>query len=158
MPLNILIAGCSIAGPTLATFLLLSPLSVAEKPHITIVERASTVRKEGQNVDIRHAGTTIINKLGLEKAIRAATTGEEGVQWVDNDNRVWASLAADKSSKSHSPTSDIEILRGSLAEILYKRSKTVSDEVKEEGGSGIEYIFGDYLSSIEEDGNKVNVV
>ncbi|KIW70825.1 hypothetical protein PV04_03063 [Phialophora macrospora] len=74
-PLKILIVGCSIAGPTLATFLRLSDLPASDKPHITVVERSSTIRKQGQNVDIRGGGVTIIRKLGVENVIRASTTG-----------------------------------------------------------------------------------
>ncbi|KAE9405792.1 oxidoreductase [Gymnopus androsaceus JB14] len=156
-PLNILIVGCSIAGPTLATFLLLSPLPASEKPHITILERSPALRVDGQNIDVRGTGVTIIRKLGLEAAVRASTTGEEGVQFVDRDNRIWAAFPADKSGKVSTPTSDIEILRGRLSELLWRRSKLVSEEVQREGGMGIEYIFGDYLDELEQDGEKVHV-
>lgn len=156
-PLNILIVGCSIAGPTLATCLLLSPTPASQKPRIIVLERASAHRAAGQNIDIRGSGLTILRKLGLEKIVRESTTGEEGVQLVDAQNRVWAQNAADNSEKWHSPTSDIEIIRGRLAEICYERSKTVSEDVKKEGGAGIEYIFGDYLDEIEQDGDQVNV-
>ncbi len=156
-PLNILIVGCSIAGPTLATFLLLSPLPPSEKPHITILERGSKIRKQGQNVDIRGAGVTIIRKLGLESAIRAADTGEIGVQFVDKENTIWTSNRADKTGQVSTPTADIEILRGTLADICYRRSLSVSEDVKREGGKGIEYLFGDSLDSIDQDGDRVNV-
>lgn len=156
-PLNILIVGCSVAGPTLATFLLLSPLPASQKPRITILERSSTLRTQGQNVDIRGAGLTIIRKLGLETVIRASTTGEEGVQFVDGENRVWGAFPADKSGRLQTPTSDIEILRGRLAEICWRRSKLVSEEVEREGGVGVEYVFGDYLEELEQDGSKVHV-
>ena len=157
-PLNILIVGNSIAGPTLATFLLLSPLPASQKPRITLLERSSENRRtRGQNIDIRGSGLTILRKLGIENIVRASTTGEEGVQLVDAQNRVWAQNAADTSEKWHSPTSDIEIMRGQLAEICYKRSQTVSDTVKKEGGAGIEYLFGDYLNEIDQDGNQVHV-
>lgn len=156
-PLNILIVGCSIAGPTLATFLLVSELPASQKPHITILERSPTVRKEGQNIDIRGSGITIMRRLGLETAIRASSTGEEGVQWVDEEDRVWIALAADKSGRQNTPTADVEILRGRLAQICYLRSKTISEEVKRDGGAGIEYIFGDYLDELEQDGSKVHV-
>jgi hypothetical protein len=71
----------------------------------------------------RGAGVMIIRKLGLETVIRASTTGEEGVQWVDGENRVWATFPADKSGRMQTPASDIEILRGRLAEIFSKRRK-----------------------------------
>ena len=156
-PLNILIVGCSVAGPTLASFLLLSPLPASEKPRITILERAHTIRMQGQNIDVRGAGVTIIRKLGLENVIRASTTGEEGVQMVDGKNRVWGQFAADKSGRTQTPTSDIEILRGRLAEICFTRSKLVSEEVQREGGEGIEYVFGDTLSELDQDGSQVHV-
>lgn len=156
-PLNILVIGCSIAGPTLATFLLLSELPASQKPHITILERSSAVRKEGQNIDIRGSGISIMRKLGLETAVRASTTGEDGVQWVDEKNRVWIELAADRTGRQSTPTADIEILRGHLAQLCYLRSKTVSEEVQKDGGAGIEYIFGDYLDELEQDSTKVRV-
>jgi len=156
-PLKILIVGCSVAGPLLATCLLISDLPAAEKPQITILERASGVRTQGQNVDVRGAGVTIIKKLGIEGLIRASTTGEEGVQFVDEHNRVWAAFGADKTGKTSTPTADIEILRGRLAEICYQRSRTISDQVQQQGGPGIGYIFGDYLDELEQNGDRVNV-
>ncbi|KAJ5153197.1 uncharacterized protein N7482_009675 [Penicillium canariense] len=158
-PPNILIVGCGIAGPTLASFLLLADIPAAQKPHITILERESTrsAHLRGQNIDIRGAGVTIIRKLGLEAQIRASTTGEEGVQLVDEHNRVWSQNRVDKTGKIQMPTSDIEILRGRLAELCWKNSQRVSAEAEREGAKGIEYIFGDYLDEIKQDANQVHV-
>ncbi|KAK2771762.1 pyridine nucleotide-disulfide oxidoreductase [Colletotrichum kahawae] len=127
-PLNILIVGCSIAGPTLATFLLLTETPASEKPHITILERAPVFRPQGQNIDVRGAGVTIIRKLGLEAAIRGATTGEEGVHFVDKNDQIWASFGADKSGRTQTPTSDIEILRGRMADLLYQKSRQLEQD------------------------------
>lgn len=156
-PLEILISGGGVAGFATASFLLLSPLPAGEKPHVTIVERASEPRAQGQNIDIRGEGLTVIRKLGLETAVRSSTTGEEGVKFVDKNNAVWATFAADKSGKVQTGTSDIEILRGTLTDILYRRCKNVSDAVKEEGGPGVDFIFGDYAESIDQDGPQVGV-
>lgn len=156
-PLEILIVGCSIAGPTLATCLLLSDLPASQKPHITLLERSPRVRKEGQNVDIRGAGVTIMKKLGMEKAVRARTTGEEGVQWVDDHNRICAAFAAGREGDASAPTAEIEILRGHLAEICFQRSKSVSDEVQEEGGKRIDFIFNDCLDELEQRNDQVHV-
>lgn len=152
--LDILVIGCSIAGPTLATFLLLSPLPKTERPRIVILERSSILRSQGQNIDIRGAGVTIIRKLGLETIVRASTTGEAGVQWVDSKNCVVAQFAA---ASGRAPTSDIEILRGRLADICFRRSKSISEELQRAGGAGIEYIFDDYVEDLEHNGDKVNV-
>jgi 2-polyprenyl-6-methoxyphenol hydroxylase-like FAD-dependent oxidoreductase len=157
-PLNILIVGCGIAGSTLASFLLLSDdTSAAEKPHITVLERSSAQRGQGQNIDIRGAGVTIARKLGLEAAIRRATTGEVGVQWVDGRNQIWAAFGADRSGKISTPTADIEIMRGRLAELCFERAKSISDDVKAQGGAGIEFIFGDSLATIAQDEKRVHV-
>ena len=156
-PQTILIVGAGVAGPALATFLLLSPLPASEKPHITLLERSTTISVNGQNIDVRGAGVTIIRKLGLENLIRSSTTGEEGVQIVDEQNRVCCSLAADKSGKLQTPTSDIEIMRGRLAEILNHRCENVSEQVKKNGGLGVEFVFGESIEEVEQDGEKVNV-
>lgn len=151
-PLEILICGSGVGGPALATFLLLQPLSVSELPHITIVERSPNPDNTyGQNVDIRGAGAAVIRKLGLESAIRAYSTGEEGAQFVDEQNRVWFAGAADKTGEVQTGTSDKEILRGDLARILADRLSEVSKGVEAEGGRGIEWIFGDTLASLDQD-------
>jgi 2-polyprenyl-6-methoxyphenol hydroxylase-like FAD-dependent oxidoreductase len=156
-PQNILIVGCSIAGPTFASFLLLSPLPVQEKPRITILEQAPSLRPQGQNIDIRTVGVAIMRKLGIESAVRAAFTGEEGVQFVDSQNRVWGGAAADKTGSSQTPTSDIEILRGSLAKICYQQCKKISGNIQAQGGAGVEFIFGDTLDELAQDGDRVQV-
>ncbi|PSR99096.1 hypothetical protein BD289DRAFT_458670 [Coniella lustricola] len=156
-PLEILIVGCSIAGPALATCLLLSDVPVSQKPHITVLERSNGMRTEGQNIDVRGAGVTILRRLGIEKAVRAKTTREEGVRMVDSRNRTWGQFVADKSGKTSTPTADIEILRGTLAKILFQRARSVSDAVQAEGGHGVEFVWADTLDAIEQDGLKVHV-
>lgn len=156
-PLNILIIGASIAGPTLATLLLTTSLPAAQKPHITLLERSPSLRMEGQNIDIRGAGITIMRHLGIEKRVRAGVTGEEGVRFVDKHNRVWGEFRADRSGKTSTPTADVEILRGTLAEILMARARGVSEEVQAAGGRGVDFLFGDSLDRIEQDGAGVAV-
>ncbi|KAK5992141.1 FAD-dependent monooxygenase asL6 [Cladobotryum mycophilum] len=131
---EILIVGCSIAGP-----------------------RSSNFCVQGQNVDVRAVGVTVIRTLDLETAVRASHTGEIGTKWVDKKNRVWASFAVDPSGKLQTPTSDIEIMRGRLSKLCWERSQYVSEKVKAEGGAGVDYIFGDYIQELEQDGDKVHV-
>ncbi|KAM3481527.1 hypothetical protein MY8738_004466 [Beauveria namnaoensis] len=154
---NILIVGCGIAGSALASFLLLDANDVQKrKMRITILERASELRPYGQNIDVRGYGVDMLRRLGLEDAVRASTTDEEGVQLVDAYHRIWASIGTDKTGKTQTPTSDIEILRGQLAQLCWKRSMQLSDDCKASGGHGIHYIFGDCLSDIEQAGDKVH--
>ncbi|KAH0396072.1 hypothetical protein KCU89_g9681, partial [Aureobasidium melanogenum] len=122
---HILIVGCGIAGPVLTSLLLSSHNSIATLPHITILERNTTALGSGQNIDIRGVGKHVIEKLGLTQEIKSATTGEEGVKFVDAKNRIWAQFAADKTGKVETGTSDVEILRGRLAEILLKQVKAL---------------------------------
>lgn len=154
-PPRILIVGCGIAGPTLASFLLLADIPSSQKPRITILERESSSKAHlrGQNIDIRGAGVTIIRKLGLEAQIRAATTGEEGVRLVDAQNQIWSENRADRTGKIQTPTADIEILRGTLAELCWRNSQRIAAQV----GLEIEYIFGDYLEDIRQDDKCVRV-
>ncbi|KAF2152742.1 2-polyprenyl-6-methoxyphenol hydroxylase-like oxidoreductase [Myriangium duriaei CBS 260.36] len=151
MPLSLLIIGTGVAGPTLATLLLSLPARL--RPSITLLERSPTLRSQGQNVDVRGAGVGVIRRLGLEATIRASTTDEIGVQWVDGQNRAWSQLEADRTGRVQTGTSDIEILRGRLAEILFEKCRETSKEVE----GGVEMIFGDYVQELVEEGEKVHV-
>lgn len=147
-PLEILIVGCSIAGPALATCLLLATdLPAAETPHVTVLERSPAVRPEGQNIDVRGAGLTVLRHLGLERVVRASTTGEAGVRWVDAADRTGDGATA---AAAASPTADFEILRGRLADILYRRARALGEEVRAAGGPGVDFVFGDRLDRIEQ--------
>jgi 2-polyprenyl-6-methoxyphenol hydroxylase-like FAD-dependent oxidoreductase len=154
-PLNILIVGNSIAGPALTCFLLSAP--PAQRPRITLLERASSLRPHGQNIDIRGVGVPLLRKLGIEAVVRAGTTGEKGVQWVTGDNKPWAEFGASSDADGHSPTSDIEIMRGRLGEILHRRSRALSDRAARDGGPAVEYVFGEQLSELTQLGGGVRV-
>ncbi|KAI3318706.1 oxidoreductase [Xylariaceae sp. AK1471] len=176
---RILIVGCGVAGPTLVTFLLMAAKKDVEfgrpPPLITVLERSAQPYAHGANVDIRGAGVSILRKMGLESAVRACTTGEEGVRFVDGEDRVLVEFPADKTGKTSTPTSDIEIMRGRLAELLFARSKHIGENImmaavqedtqiqqqKEEcGGKAkevLEYIFGDRIESLEQDDDEVRV-
>ena len=79
------------------------------------------------------------------------------MQLVDEKNQVWAEIGADRSGRYEGPTADVEIMRGRLAELLYERSVGVSDEVKRQGGKGVDYIFGDYVDEVQQDDEQVRV-
>jgi len=138
--LNILISGSGIAGATAAFYLHQSGFNV------TVVERAPSVRPQGQNIDVRGAGVRVIREMGAEDTVRANLTGEIGMRFVDANNVVRGEFAADQSGQTQTFTSDIEILRGTLAKVLY-------DRVKDKA----EWIFGDYISEIEQSDEKVHV-
>jgi 2-polyprenyl-6-methoxyphenol hydroxylase-like FAD-dependent oxidoreductase len=154
---EILIVGCGIAGPVLATLLLSSTQPVTSLPRITILERNTAAIGSGQNIDIRGIGKHVISELGLTDEIKKATTGEEGVRIVDANNRIWAQYAADKTGKIETGTSDVEILRGRLVEILLAQAKRVSKGVEARGGPALEFVFNDSIESLHQDTDEVYV-
>lgn len=138
--LRILITGAGIAGPTLAFWL------ARAGAHVTIVERAPVLRAVGQNVDIRGVGLEIIRRMGFEETVRQNTTNEEGWAFVDAKNRTKALFGVDQSGKAESFTAETEILRGTLAKLLY-------DGTKEQ----VEYIFDDYVTSVHDTDDRIKV-
>lgn len=134
---SILISGASVAGPALAFWL------GREGWDVTIVERHDGLREEGQNVDVRHAGRDAAVRMGIEEAIRAASTGEEGTAFVDEQGEAVASFPA---SGDHSATAELEILRGELSRI-----------VVEHAPDDVEHRFGDRIERLEDRGDDVDV-
>lgn len=127
---SVLICGASIAGPALAFWL------QKQGWRTVVVERAPELRPGGQNVDVRGAGREVIRRMGLEEAVRAATTGEVGVRFVDADDVTIAEFAAG-TSDSDGPTAEVEILRGDLARLLYDQTRDTT-----------EYVFGDRVTGL----------
>ncbi|KJX96755.1 hypothetical protein TI39_contig602g00021 [Zymoseptoria brevis] len=152
-PLRILILGTSIAGPALASYLLLSP-TLSSSLSITLLERSPTPRTTGQNIDLRGVGIECVQRLGLLPTIRQHLTGEAGVHWVDERDFPVASIPASKAGEAQGPTAELEILRGRLAGCLVRRCEELG---KERGGSGVEFMYGDHVEKIEQEGEEVRV-
>jgi len=137
---HVLICGAGIAGPVCAYFLSKANIRT------TIVERAPSLRKAGQQIDIRGAGLTVVQYMGLEDAIRSKTTKEAGLAFVNSHGRKIGQFPVDENGGGMSFTSDIEILRGELSQIFYDAS--VKDT---------EYIFGDHVTDLKQTGDNVLV-
>jgi 2-polyprenyl-6-methoxyphenol hydroxylase-like FAD-dependent oxidoreductase len=141
---SVLIAGASVAGPTLAYWLERNGMEP------TVLERAPQLRLGGQNVDVRGAGRVVAARTGVEEAVRAAGTGERGLAFVDVDGVVQAQFPATRRGEAgrggDGPTAELEILRGDLAQILYDHT---SDRVP--------YRFGDRITSLDDNGRRVRV-
>ncbi|KAI4733780.1 MFS general substrate transporter [Aureobasidium sp. EXF-12298] len=147
----------ALGSVTMARYFVAAGMVVAARPMYQVLERNTAALGSGQNIDIRGVGKHVIEKLGLTQEIKRATTGEEGVKFVDANNRIWAQFAADKTGKVETGTSDVEILRGRLAEVLLKQVKAVSKDAEARGGKKIEFIFDDSIEGLEQDGEKVHV-
>jgi 2-polyprenyl-6-methoxyphenol hydroxylase-like FAD-dependent oxidoreductase len=140
-PLKILIAGGGIAGPCVAFWLTKTKLNV----NITIIERSPTPRVTGQAVDIRGRAVKIIQRMGLEEAIRAKNTTEIGTVFVDANEKVIAQFDADGDK---SATSEFEILRADLANIFLETTKDRSN---------VDYVYGESIDSLVQDGDGIRV-
>lgn len=134
--LNVLIVGASVAGPTTAYWLAKAGAKV------TIIERFPSLRTGGQNVDIRNAGVSVMRKMqGMEQAVKAKTTGMEGISFVSDDGRPFATITATGDPNQQSLVSEYEIFRGDLARILFDMTKD---------NERITYIFGEQISSMQQ--------
>ncbi|MFF4174199.1 FAD-dependent monooxygenase [Streptomyces sp. NPDC001744] len=136
---TVLIAGAGIAGPTLAHWLTRYGMTP------TVVERAPALRPGGQTVDLRGAGLDVIRRMGLEAAARDAATREAGIRFVDDQDRTKAALPADAFG-GQGPIADLEILRPQLSALLYEHTR-----------HDTEYLFGDEITALGDDGNEVHV-
>ena len=126
--LDILISGSGIAGSVFAFWL----LRAYPNANITIVERDPSLRLTGASVDIRSSAVDIIKWMGAEQEIRNQTTKEEGIQFVEANGKIVATLGATGRSDIQSITSEFEIFRGALAKIfidpIIERVKLIFDE------------------------------
>ncbi|MCX7290208.1 MAG: FAD-dependent monooxygenase [Janthinobacterium sp.] len=129
---KILVTGASVAGPTLAFWLARQGMDV------TVVERAPEFRDGGQTIDVRGAGKIVAQRMGLESAIRSKSTHEDGIKFVDEQDRTQAEIGIGAFG-GNGPVAELEILRGELAKLLI-----------EHGRSTVNYRFGDSIAALEE--------
>lgn len=139
--MKILISGAGITGNALAFWL-------SKLDHdVTVVEWYSNIRATGLQIDLRGSGIEALRCMGLEQAFRAKAAPETGLQVVDSSGRRRAFFPVNKSGKGvQSLTSEFEIMRGDLCNLLYDATK---DRTK--------YIFGSSIESFEERDNAVEV-
>ncbi|NUW45142.1 FAD-dependent monooxygenase [Nonomuraea rhodomycinica] len=132
---TVLISGSSIAGPALAYWLHRHGFVP------TIVERAPALRDGGYAVDFRgEAHLTVLRRMGVLDAVERARTGMGSMSYVDAAGRQQARMPADLFA------GDVEILRGDLGRILHDATEDFT-----------EYVFGDSITSLDEDADGVNV-
>jgi 2-polyprenyl-6-methoxyphenol hydroxylase-like FAD-dependent oxidoreductase len=136
---TVLISGASIAGPALAYWLRRHGMTP------TVVEHAPELRPGGQTVDLRGAGRTVIERMGLEQAARARITDEHGLRFVDGNNRIKASLGSNALG-GEGFVIELEVLRGELSDLLYQETR-----------GDTAYIFGDEITHLTDTGDHVEV-
>ena len=83
---RILISGASIAGPTVAFWL------VKHGFRPTVVERGPGLRIGGNGVDVRGQAVEVAERMWIMPRIRAAATDVIGTSFVDSTNRIVARI------------------------------------------------------------------
>lgn len=133
--LRVLIVGASIAGPTAAYWFAKTGAKV------TVIERFPQLRTNGQNIDIRTAGVSVMRKMpGMEEAVRAALQPIDGISLVDTNGHPYGTMTSTGDPDQQSLISEYEILRGDLSRIIVDLSK---------GYKNVNYIFGEQVASIQ---------
>lgn len=139
---DVLISGASIAGPALAYWL-------AERGfNPTVVERAPAPRPGGQTVDLRGAGRTVVTRMGLMDRVRAVSLDQRGFALVDDKGRVKASMP-ETAFGGEGIISEIEILRGDLADVFYQASRAKTEYLFDDTVTGIQQGDDDVLVTFE---------
>lgn len=137
---DVLISGASIAGPTLAYWLSrygFTPI---------VVERTPALRAGlgGHAVDLLGPAVDVAEWMGILPRVMAARTGTDVIS-IERPGRspvvVDVGRAVAGIASRH-----IEIMRGELTSILYEATR-----------DDVEYIFGDSIRTLEENGDRVAV-
>src|SRR5436853_2581068 len=136
---SVLVSGAGIAGPALAFWLARRGVAV------TVVERAPAPRPGGQAVDLRGVARTVAERMGLLDAVRAVSLDQRGIAWVRDDGSIAARMPADAFG-GEGIVSEIEVLRGDLADVLLRATR-----------NSTEYVFGDSVTRLDDDGDGVTV-
>ncbi|MGV9803549.1 FAD-dependent monooxygenase [Mycobacterium sp. NPDC003449] len=135
---TVLISGAGIAGAALAHWL-------ARYGHrVVVVEAAPGIRPGGQTVDLRGAGREVIGRMSLIDEMRERSLEQRGVAWVRADGTRRAEMPV-TAFDGNGMVSQLEILRGDLAEVLYTAT---SDRA--------EYRFGTRVTDIDESGAELS--
>jgi 2-polyprenyl-6-methoxyphenol hydroxylase-like FAD-dependent oxidoreductase len=137
---RVLVSGASIAGPAVAHWLNRYGYAV------TVVERAPGLRPGGQAVDLRGAGRTVIQRMGLLDQARQLALHQQGIAWVNANGKVTARFRADEFG-GEGIISEIEILRGDLCQLLYDATSPTVD-----------YRFDESIEAMKQDDDGVQVM
>ena len=136
---DVLISGAGIAGPALAYWLSEHGFTT------TVVERAPAPRTGGQTVDLRGAGRTVIERMGLMDRVRELSVDQRGIAFVGADGQIAARMPAELFG-GEGIVSEVEVLRGDLGQVLYEATVPAT-----------EYLFDDTARMLDQDDEGVTV-
>ncbi|KAH6904583.1 hypothetical protein BKA70DRAFT_1431891 [Coprinopsis sp. MPI-PUGE-AT-0042] len=151
-PLSILVSGAGVAGTTFALALARHP-TIHPKPTITVLERFAVPRKTGQAIDIRGPAVRVIRQLGIEEKIKARHTTEEGILFIGKDGKEIARFDRTDDPTRQSGTSEYEILRGDLVDLLMDETEAATKI----SGVEVNAVYGEFIQSLDEEADGVAV-
>lgn len=137
---TVLISGASVAGPVLAYWLHRFGFRV------TVVERTPQLRDGGGGhaVDLFGPALDVIDWMGVRDEVESARTRTETMSLV-RPGRPTVDVPLEMLSEGVSQR-HLEIMRGDLARIVFAATR-----------QDVEYVFGDSLASVHDDGSQVAV-
>ncbi|MFI2489930.1 FAD-dependent monooxygenase [Promicromonospora kroppenstedtii] len=136
---TVLIAGASLAGPTLAYWLHRYGFAV------TVVEKAHAPRGGGYPIDVRGTAIEVVRRMGILPRLQAAHIDTGRFTFLDADGAEVAVLHPHAVAGSVAGQ-DLEVARGDLTTALYE---TVRDDV--------EFVFDDAIDRLDQQGHGVHV-
>ncbi|MBJ6648072.1 FAD-dependent monooxygenase [Streptomyces sp. BSE7-9] len=139
-PRRVLVSGASIAGPALAYWLDRYGFEV------TVVEKAGAVRGGGYAIDIRGTAREVVNRMGLLPRLREAHIDTRRISFLDAAGHTVGAVQPEQLTGGESGQ-DLEVRRGDLADALYAPLR-----------DRVEFLFGDLIATLDDDGNAVHVV
>ena len=137
---SVLIAGASIAGPTLAYWLERYGF------HVTVVERANSIRSGGYPIDVRGTAIDVVERMGVLARLREAHIDTRRLRFVDGDGNPIATIAPERLTGGVAGR-DVELPRGTLTSALYELTR----------GRGVHYRFSESIDALSDDGAGVDV-
>jgi 2-polyprenyl-6-methoxyphenol hydroxylase-like FAD-dependent oxidoreductase len=127
---EVLISGAGIAGPALAYWLSEHGFTT------TVVERAPAPRTGGQTVDLRGAGRTVVERMGLMDRVRGLSLDQRGIAFVGADGHVAARMPTELFG-GEGIVSDVEVLRGDLGQVLYQATVPATEYLSTTRSAGL---------------------
>lgn len=116
--MKVLISGCGVGGASLAFWLARMGAGV------TVTERFPGLRASGQQIDLRGPAVSLLDNMGIKEAVKSIVTKEPGTQLVNAKGQTIAYFPSDPQSSSRQGfSSEYEIMRGDLVQVLYNSTK-----------------------------------
>ncbi|KAK5055091.1 hypothetical protein LTR84_012839 [Exophiala bonariae] len=146
--LKVLIVGAGVGGPATAYWLSKIPQCI-----ITVVEVSPNLRATGQQIDLRGQGIVMMKMMGIQERVRAVLCREPGTRIINSKGQSQAYMPANTSGQGRqSVTSEYEIMRGDLNNILFEESQKKDN---------VTYVFDRSIENLTQDegviGGKVHV-